>query len=52
VIAYHLLKQGVPYQELGADYYDGRNREALQSQLVKRLEKPGCKVTLEQPLAA
>jgi transposase len=52
VIAYHLLKTGLPYEELGANYYDERNREALQRQLVKRLEKLGCKVTIEQPLAA
>jgi hypothetical protein len=52
VIAYHLLKTGLPYEELGTNYYDERNREALQRQLVKRLEKLGCKVTIEQPLAA
>jgi transposase len=52
VIAYHLLKTGRPYEELGADYCDERNREALHRELVKRLERLGCKVALEQPLAA
>jgi transposase len=52
VIAYHLLKKGDPYEELGAGYFDERNRAALQRQLVQRLERLGCKVTIEQPQAA
>jgi transposase len=52
VIAYHLLKKGVPYAELGAGYLDGRSRAVLQRQLVQRLERLGCKVTIEEPLAA
>jgi transposase len=52
VIAYHLLKKGVPYAELGAGYLDGRSRQVLQRQLVQRLERLGCKVTIEEPLAA
>ena len=52
VIAYHLLKKGEPYAELGAGYYDARSRAVLQRQLVQRLERLGCKVTIEQPLAA
>jgi transposase len=52
VIAYHLLKKGVPYAELGAGYLDGRSRQVLQRQLVQRLERLGCKVTIEAPLAA
>jgi transposase len=52
VIAYHLLKKGLPYEELGAGYFDERNREGLQRRLVQRLEKLGCKVTLETPQAA
>jgi transposase len=52
VIAYHLLKKGIPYEELGAGYFDARNHAALRRQLVQRLERLGCKVTIEQPLAA
>jgi transposase len=52
VIAYYLLKDGRPYEELGAQYFDERNREALSRQWVRRLESLGCKVTIEQPLAA
>ena len=52
VIAYHLLKKGVPYEELGAGYCDARSRAVLQRQLVQRLERLGCKVRIEEPLAA
>jgi transposase len=52
VSAYHLLKKGVPYEELGAGYFDARNHAALRRQLVQRLERLGCKVRIEEPLAA
>lgn len=51
VIAYHLLKNGTVYTDLGADYFDRRNEQHTQRQLVKRLEQLGYKVTVE-PLAA
>ena len=51
VIAYHLLKNGTVYTDLGADYFDRRNEQHIQRQLVKRLEQLGYKVTVE-PLAA
>jgi transposase len=52
VIAYHVLEQGVPYQELGEDYLQQRqSAEHYQRQLVRQLERLGHKVTLE-PLEA
>lgn len=51
VIAYHLLKNGTVYTDLGADYFEQRNEQQVQKQLVKRLERLGYKVTIE-PLAA
>lgn len=51
VIAYHLLKNGTVYTDLGADYFERRNEHQVQKQLVKRLETLGYKVTIE-PLAA
>lgn len=51
VIAYHLLRDGTEYRELGGDYFDKRNQEQLQRSLVKRLEGLGLKVVLE-PTAA
>jgi len=51
VIAYHLLRDGTEYKELGVDYFDQRDHEQLERRLVKRLEQLGHKVILE-PLAA
>ena len=47
VIAYHILKNNVPYQELGADYLDKLNLSMIQRHHVKRLESLGFKVTIE-----
>jgi transposase len=46
-IVYHLLARPEPYQDLGAAYLDGRDRERLQRRLVGRLETLGFKVNLE-----
>ncbi len=51
IIAYHLLRDGTRYVDLGADYFDKRNQHSLEQHLVKRLERLGHKVTLE-PCAA
>jgi hypothetical protein len=47
VIAYHLLRDGVTYQELGGNYFDERDREATLRRSVRRLERLGYKVTIE-----
>jgi len=47
VIAYHLLTEGTTYTDLGANYFDDRDREAVQRRLIKRLEKLGLKVSVE-----
>lgn len=51
VIAYHLLKEGTTYTDLGGDYFDRRDRQAVERRLVRRLEGLGYKVALE-PVAA
>jgi transposase len=51
-IAYHLLKDGTVYEELGDRYYDERDRAALQRKYLRRLEELGCKVSVELPVAA
>jgi transposase len=51
VIAYHMLRNGTEYRDLGGDYFDNRNKDQLQRSLVKRLEGLGLKVTLA-PTAA
>jgi transposase len=47
IIAYHLLSRGRTYDELGAGYFDERDRHALERRLVRRLERLGYKVALE-----
>jgi transposase len=50
VIAHHLLAQPTGYRDLGRDYFDQRDRAAVQRRLVHRLEGLGFQVDL-QPLA-
>jgi transposase len=46
VIVYHVLAEETDYQELGGNYFDQRDHQAIQKQLVRRLEKLGYDVTL------
>ena len=52
VIAYYLLRDGADYRELGGNYYDERQRQAVKRRLVSRLEALGCKVTVEDAAPA
>lgn len=47
VIAYHIIKNGTQYVDLGGNYFDERKQEIVQKQLIRRLEKLGLKVTVE-----
>ena len=47
VIAYHIIKDKVPYKDLGAQYFDERNREAIERRLVARLQALGNVVTIQ-----
>src|SRR6266705_196015 len=47
IIAYHILQRQQPYQDLGSNYFDERERSAVERQSVRRLEQLGFKVTLE-----
>ncbi len=50
--AYHVLQQGVPYHELGEDFFYRKDAEATdryRRRLIKQLERLGHQVTL-QPL--
>jgi transposase len=52
VTNYHVLKQGVPYHELGGDYFDRRDDpDHLVQRLVGQLECLGQPVTLESAAA-
>ena len=46
-IAYYVMRDGVTYHELGADYFDRRDRERTTRRHMKQLEALGYKVTLE-----
>lgn len=52
-ICYHILKNKVPYKDLGHNYFEQLHPEQLKRYLVKKLEKLGHKVILEPlPVAA
>jgi transposase len=51
VIAYHLIKNEETYRELGGDYFDKRSPQTTAKRLLRRLEKLGDSVTLEQPIS-
>lgn len=46
VTIYHVLKDQVPYQDLGSDYFDKINAKHLVRHHLKRLEKLGFEVNL------
>jgi transposase len=46
VAAYHILQEGVPYHDLGGDYFDRLITEKSKAQMVKKLERMGYKVEL------
>ena len=47
---YHMLKNGTPHHDLGADYFDRRSPEIKARRLVAQLSRLGFEVKL-QPLA-
>jgi transposase len=44
--AYHMLKNGVEYQDLGASHFTRRDREKRILRLVRRINDLGCQVQL------
>ena len=48
VISYHPLKDGTDFHDLGGDYFDRRDTDALERRLVQRLEALGNKVNFEK----
>jgi transposase len=47
VMVYALLTQQIEYHELGGQYFDERDRQAVERRLVRRLEALGYNVSLE-----
>jgi transposase len=52
VIVYHMLREGQPYRELGADYFDRQDTARLERHHVNRLRALGYEVALTPLLAA
>jgi transposase len=50
-IAYDLLKTGKHYHDLGADYYEQRDRERRTERLLRQLRPLGVEVTVKDPAA-
>ena len=48
VVGYVLLKTGGPYADLGRDYFERANRSGLTRYHVKKLQRLGFAVTLEE----
>ena len=47
-IAYYLMRDGVEYRELGAGYFDARQRERARQRHIRQLEALGFKVSVEE----
>jgi transposase len=47
VSAYYMMQREQPYNDLGGNYFDERDRRHVERRLVKRLERLGYAVTLE-----
>jgi transposase len=45
--AYHMLRTGVEYHDLGGDHFDRLNQRNAKDRLIKRLSALGYRVTLE-----
>ena len=50
-VACEPLKHGKAYADPGADYFDRRDADRLKRQLIAKLERLGCKVTVETAAA-
>ena len=51
VTGYYMITRGKDYDDLGANYFDERNKEMVKRQSVKRLEKLGFQVELKLAVA-
>ena len=48
VVGFYLIKYDLEFKDLGADFFDRRNREHATRRAVKRLTALGYKVHLEE----
>ena len=47
IAIYHILKEKIPYCDLGANYYSGMNQEKLIQRNLRSLEKLGVEVIIQ-----
>jgi transposase len=52
IMAYHIIKEQSTYKELGADYFERLNEQAIIRRLTSRIEKLGYQVELTKTAAA
>jgi hypothetical protein len=52
VVGFFLVKHNLKFNDLGADFFDRRNREHATHRAVRRLTALGYKVHLEQAASA
>ncbi len=52
VVLYHLIRDRVPYRELGADYFQRHNRAALTQKHMRALRQLGYEVEIKEHLDA
>ena len=50
-IIYHMLRDHVPYADLGADYFDHLDKARVERHHIRRLEQLGYTVTLAPVVA-
>lgn len=48
IMSYHILKNRVPYKELGVTYLDERRKGKITKSYVKRLNNLGYEVVLKE----
>lgn len=48
IAAYHMLKDDVPYHDLGPDFFIRRNQEAIQRRCLRQLHELGFEVELKK----
>ncbi len=49
VVAYHIIQRRQPYQDLGSNYFDERQKVSTANRLTRRLEKLGYRVVITAP---
>jgi len=48
IMAYHILRNGMPYRELGEDYLSRRREDKIVKSHVKRLKDLGYEIELKK----